>query len=242
MKPRLHSRTGSSLVLAFALVLPALAYADLPSTNLIREENAVYLEDILEKEIKLKVVKQAPVYSTLEADRWLGNLVAPGDAVLLAVSDRAWRVRARAQQGQVAGWVSPAAFEGLSEEALANLKKFCERQLIVQDLISKNQVALGMTIEEVMTSLGKPDEKSSKIDQEGRTDTLEYITYEKVPQTTTRFDALGRPFRTTVYVKVPTGRVSINFANEVVTSIEETEGAPDFGGGVKIVPPPIILF
>ena len=171
----------------------------------------------------------------------MGNLVPGHTATLLAISDKAYRVRARARQGQVAGWVSPKCLQGIDEKMVKNLKKLAERELLVQDLISKKQIAMGMTVGEVERSLGRPDNRSSKVTKEGRKDKVEYITYERVAQTVTRPDQFGRLFQSTVYVKVPVGKLTIEFEDELVSSIEEAEG-DNVAGPITVVPPPIVLF
>jgi hypothetical protein len=218
--------------------------AQLSNSRLVQEPGAVYLEDLLDAPLKVKITTPAAVYSNLSADRWLGNLVAGREAELLAISDKAYRVRARATQGQVAGWVSKSAVEGVDAEMEKKLIRFYDRQVLVQDLIANRQVAMGMTVAEVEASLGKPDTRSSKVDQQGRKDTLGYITYERVPQTSVTYDRFGRPFQSITYIKVPTGKLSLNFENDLVSSIEESEGV-EFsggGGGIRIVPPPIVIF
>lgn len=228
-------------VLLFAALSPDLAKAQLEKSNLPQEEGGVYLEDLLDKPIQLKVVKPSPVYSSLKGDRWLGNLVPGHTATLLAISDRAYRVRAQARQGQVAGWVSPQALQGIDDKMVKNLKKLAERELLVRDLISKKQIAMGMTMGEVEQALGRPDNRSSKVSKEGRSDKLEYITYERVAQTVTGPDRFGRLVQSTVYVKVPVGKLTIAFEDELVSSIEEAEG-DNVAGPIKVVPPPIVLF
>ncbi|MCF6311017.1 MAG: hypothetical protein L3J39_01060 [Verrucomicrobiales bacterium] len=242
-----HFKKGKRSVLLMVLIsCGVFAFAErgaaqLGKSNLIQEEGAVYLEDLLDKPIKLKVVKASPVYGSLKGKRWLGNLVPGGPATLLAVSDKAYRIRARARQGQVAGWVNRKAVEGIDDELVEKLKKLYERELLVQDLIANKQIAMGMTIGEVARALGRPDNRTSKVTKEGRTDKVEYITYERVPQTVTAPDRFGRLFQSTVYVKVPVGKLTIEFEGEVVSSIEESEGS-DVEGPIKIVPPPIFLY
>lgn len=231
----------AACALFFAPLSPDLGLAQLEKSDLPQEEGGIYLEGLLDKPIQLQVTKPAPVYSTLKGDRWLGNLVPGHPATLLAVSDRAYRVRARARQGQVAGWVSPKALKGIDAKMVKNLKKLAERELLVRDLIEKKQIAMGMTMDEVEQALGRPDNRSSKVDKEGRSDKLEYITYERVPQTVTRPDRFGRLYRSTVYVKVPVGKLTIAFEDELVSSIEEAEG-DNVPGPIKVVPPPIVLF
>lgn len=217
---------------------------DRQGTRLNREEGAVYLEGLVKKEVPIRINAATAAYSTLKADRWLGNLLPNQEATLLAISEKAYRVRARARQGQVAGWISKAAVDGVTPEMAENLTKLHERQLLVNDLIANRQVALGMTSEEVGLSLGAPDKRNSKVNKEGRTDSFEYITFERVPQTSTSIDQFGRPFNSTVWLEVETGRVTIDFEKGVATSIEESEGADKVAAGanVRIVPPPIFLF
>lgn len=214
---------------------------DRSQSNLVKEDGAIYLEEMLEKEVPVRIALAAPAYSTLQADRFLGNMLPNQNGVLLAVSDKAYRVRGKAKQGQIAGWITKSAVQGLDPEFETNLRKCYERYLIVKDLIEKNQVALGMTVDEVIASIGPPDKRGSKVTQEGRTDSLEYISYERVPQTVTTRDALGRLVPVTQYVEVESGRVVIDFIDNTVTSIEESEGV-DFGKGGVIVPPPVLFY
>ncbi|MDF1825133.1 MAG: hypothetical protein P1U68_10855 [Verrucomicrobiales bacterium] len=216
---------------------------DRTSSRLNQEEGAIYLEGMVEDPVAIRVSKTVAAYSNLSGDRWLGNISANQNGVLLAVSDKAYRIRARAKQGQIAGWVSKASVEGLPPEFEENLRLFHERYEIVKDLIDNHQVALGMTVGEVTASIGPPDKRSSRVSQEGRTDTLEYISYERVPQSTISYDSFGQPFTTTQYVEVASGRVQIEFINDTVTAIEESEGI-DFGqaGGFHTVPLPVFLF
>ncbi|MCB1230593.1 MAG: hypothetical protein KDN19_10020 [Verrucomicrobiae bacterium] len=216
--------------------------ADRKESSLIREDGAVYLEGLVNKEVKARVTAPAPIYTTLTADRWLGNLFADQEVTVLAISEKAYRVRGRAKQGQVAGWVGKAMVEGLSEEFEGNLTKLHERQLLVDDLIENEQVALGMTQEEVTESLGEPSKQAAKIDQSGHTATFEYITYDRIPQQTTARDAFGRLVQTVTYVEVETGKVTIEFEKGVVKSIAESEGVDRQSGVVRVVPPPILLF
>lgn len=244
MKYSVSGRLSALLAVSawlFVFCCPQVSEAQLGKSNLIQEEGAVYLEELLDKPIQLKVVKASPVYSSLQGKRWLGNLVPGGPATLLAISDKAYRIRARAQQGQVAGWVNRKAVDGIDDNLVKNLKKLYERELLVRDLVEKNQIAMGMTMGEVERSLGQPDNRTSKVDKGGRKDKVEYITYERVPQTVASSDRFGRLVQSTVYVKVPVGKLTIEFDDELVSSIEESEG-DNVSGPIRVVPPPIVLF
>ena len=189
----------------------------------------------------MRVMKEVPIYATAERKRSVGTLKAPRYVDVLAMNDQGYRIRAMAMHGQVAGWVLSRDLTSEDKDFPKKLRKMYERQKIVQELIDNGQVALGMTIDEVIASMGKPDRKSSKLDKQGRHDVFEYVTYEKVPQYRYVRDAYGRTIRQTYYIKVETGKVSISFKDENVESIEEKEGEPQLGD-LKIVPIPIEIF
>jgi hypothetical protein len=224
-----------------ALLCLSFAIAVTATGQLSQEPGTFSVEDVVPASIQLKVAHEAPIYYQKSMDRVLGSM-APGTLVrLVAMSDKGqFRVRGRARHGDVAGWMSAADVISKDPNLAANLKKTWERYDQVAALIEAKQVALGMTLEEVHASLGKPDKKSSKVTLDGRSDKLEYVTYELVPQVTTRFDPFGIPFNETVYVKVPTGRLSVTFKDQVASEIEEVEGNPLGAGGVRLVPGPIL--
>jgi len=214
---------------------------DRSKSELLGEEGAIYLEGLVPKEVIVQVTAAVPAYGTLQGDRWLGNLIPDQRAVLLAVSDRAYRVRAKAKQGQVAGWVAKSAVAGLPPEFEAKLEAYHARFEAVRELIENHQIALGMTLAEVVQSVGPPDKRSSKVTAAGRTDSLEFISYERVPQNGIGYDSFGRPYTTTQYIEVESGRVTVDFNDDLVTSIAESEGI-DLPAGPVVVPPPVFLY
>lgn len=212
------------------------------SSKLADEPGTITVEGLLPKPVVVKVPNEATIYYHSDFQRPLGSM-APGTIVtLVALGDTAYRVRGRARHGDVAGWLKPTDVIHPDPDLHANLKKVYDRQIQVQALIAKNEVALGMTQEEVRESLGKPTRTTSKLTPFGREDTVEYAVFERVPQTVTGRDALGRLVQTIVYVKVETGTLSIHFKDNIVDTIEEKKGHPLGGGGIKIVVPPIILW
>ncbi|HUF63390.1 MAG TPA: hypothetical protein VMN36_15045 [Verrucomicrobiales bacterium] len=225
----------------FVAVFSVLTAGWAAGTRLHREEGAIYLEDFLSDPVELRILQTVNAFYTLEGKRYLGTM-KPGQVVeVLAISDRAYRVRGVAQQGQVAGWVGPKFLEPVEDEFLDNLRKAAERKKIVDELIAAKEVALGMTIDEVEQSLGKPTRKSSRIDAEGRSDTYDYITYKNVPQYNYYRDGYGRVFRDVYYVKVETGKVSVEFQDGIVGAVAEMEDNQR-GGALKVVPAPVGLF
>jgi hypothetical protein len=159
------------------------------------------------------------------------------------VSEKAYRVRGLAKQGQVAGWVSKAAIKGLPEEFEAKLREYHARYQIVSELIENHQVALGMSVAEVTASIGPPDKRSSTVNADGRTDSLEYISYQRVPQTVMTYDSFGERVPVTQYIEVESGRVQVSFLNDTANSISESEGLNFANSRTSvIVPPPVFLF
>ncbi len=239
---------------AFCLVLLALCIHQTASAQSVTssprnrsslqtvEPNTFALEGLTPKPIVLKVQIEAPVYPTSKFQGALGSF-APGTPVtLLAMSDTAYRVRGRARHGDVAGWVHLTDVQSSDPNLYANLKKLYERTRQVDELIQHKQVALGMTSQEVLASMGKPSRKSSKITAAGKEESLEYSIYEQVPQTSTGVNAFGQIVQTVVYVRVEVGTLSLSFKDNVVSEIAEVKGNPLRGGGVMTVPPPVTGF
>ena len=239
-----HKRRWLGLFVVLWLGTSTILSAGLPSrrSNLSREPGAIYFEDFLDKPVKMRVLKQVPIYATAERRRALGTMKKGLDVQVVAMNEKQFRVRGRALHGDVAGWMLASELGSPDKNLVKNLRKMYERQLVVQELVAKNQVALGMTLDEVTQSMGKPSRKTTKLDKGGRSDVYEYATFERVPQTRFVPDRFGRIFRKTVWVKVETGTVSISFKDEVVQSIENKEGEPRGGRDVKIVPVPIELY
>lgn len=205
------------------------------------EPGTFSVEGMTPKPILVKVQLEAPVYPTNKFQGALGSF-APGTLVtLIAMSDTAYRVRGRARHGDVAGWIRQTDVLSSDPNLAANLKKLYERTQKVAELIEKHQIALGMTSQEVQTSLGKPSRTSAKITAQGKEEKLEFSIYDKVPQTTTSTNAFGQLVQTVVYVRVEVGTLGVSFKGGVVSEIEETKGNPLGGGGAQIVPPPFVF-
>lgn len=231
-----------------ALVAAAATAGILSSTcpdagaQLSRERGAIYFEDYLDEKVERLATKQVPIYSTAQARSSVGQLKKGGKVEVLAMTDKLVQIRGMALHGQVKGWVHPAALTELGDEFVKNIHALEERRKIVDELVANQEIALGMKIDEVVASLGKPQRKTSKLTKEGRSDVYEYITYDRVPQYQTGRNSFGQLVRQKVYVKVETGKLSVTFKDEIVESIEETEGEPLAGADVKIVPYPIEIY
>jgi hypothetical protein len=240
----------TALLLLGSLASLTPSAAQLPPNTLTRrntskladEPGTITVEGLLPKPVVVKIPAEATIYYNADFQRPLGTM-APGTIVtLVALGDTAYRVRGRARHGDVSGWLKPTDVIHPDPNLHANLKKVYDRQIQVQDLIAKKEVALGMTQDEVGLSLGKPTRTSSKLSAQGRDDTYEYAIFERVPQTVTGRDAIGNIVQSIIYVKVETGTLSIHFKNAIVDSIEEKLGHPLGNGGIKIVVPPVFVW
>ena len=223
-----------------ALFLRAAAHAS-TSGAVIRETGGIYLEDLLQKPVRLATISEAPIYYKIDLQRYLGTLKKGQLVELQAISDTAYRVRGIAQQGQVVGWVEAKYLNPLKKEFVENLKKNEARRLAVLALIAKREVAINMTPEEVSLALGKPTKTISRVDASGREDVWEYIRYERVAQQQVGRDGFGNLVTTVVYVKVPVGKLSVTFANALVATLEQSEGSLAKDAHASVVQAPFVI-
>jgi len=235
---------------------------DAPADPIVREPGAIYLSDFGQKPLQVRTARPAPSYFDIGMTRYAGTLRYPQIVQVEAVSDNGCRVRGNAQQGGVVAWVPFADLDNLPDGLLANLKKSEERRKMVEALIAKNQVAIGMTVDEVGRSLGKPQKTTKRADKDGTEQIWEFIKYDLVPQTTygtgynqtvvTYPGSKGRPpatvvqtapgyYANTIYVKVPVGTLKVTFKDGLVESLDQTEGTLA-SGQVSVVTPPINVY
>lgn len=226
--------------IAFLLLSLTAAFAA-PSGAVIREEGAVYLEDVIPKPVKLAITADAPIFYKIDMARYLGTLQRGQLVEVQAISDKAYRVRGAARQGQVAGWVDPKFITPLKPEFIESVRQNAARKAEVDALIEKNEVAINMTPDEVSRALGKPGKKTARLDAQGRAEVWEFIRYERVPQEVTGYDRSGRLVTSITYVKVPAGKLSVSFENNLVSALEQSEGVLERDARVKLVPAPFAV-
>lgn len=236
-------KTALLLFWALLLVLPASAQAKkaTPKTGIDRDPDIVHLSDFTDEPVELLVVKEAPVYATKTGTRKLGMLQTGQKVVVEAMTERAYKVRGRAEKHGVAGWVAPWAFASDDPEFVGNLKKLYHRQIEVAALIAEKRAAVGMTEEEVALALGKPTKTTVKRTAEGTSGSWEFIDYDDVRHYRyVRDPYSGQVFRQLSHVtREEKGKTVIAFENGVVTSLEESEQRR--GGPVKIIVPPVTI-
>jgi len=252
-------------VVRFVPVAMILVFACLSNaaTPIIREPGAIYLSDFDIKPLNLKVLEPAPTYFDPAQTRYAGTLRFPQIVQMDGLDPNGLiRVRGNAQQGGVAAWVHPRFLEPLPEKFSENLRKSETRRTEVEALISKNEVAIGMTINEVGRSLGKPQKKTSRADKSGTQEIWEFIKYQLIPQTTyapannqtiINFQKTTNSpggilvqnnqglAATTIYVKVPVGTLTVTFKDNIVEALDQSEGTTT-GGQVSVVIPPLNVY
>ncbi len=235
-------KLGMPLLIALVLILPISAQtARVERRSLLDSDpEVVYLERTLNGPIDLKVIKKAPVYSDRKGARRLGYLKEGQTVRLEAITDKIYRVRSQGVRDGIAGWVAPWAFSSTDPEFVAHLKQLYERQIQVAAMIAAKEVAVGMTLDEVMLARGKPTKTSVRKTEKGESGQWEYIDYEEVKNYVTRVDPVsGAVYRQLVSVtQVEKGRTSVEFVDNVITAIEESENRR--GGNVRIIVPPVM--
>ena len=220
----------------FLLTLGAVA-----QPSVFREPGAAYLADLFNKPLRLKVLKPAPIYFDAPMTRTLGVLPQGQLVEVQAILDDQLRVVGKARQGQVSGWLPASFLEPLDKDFQNKVKLAAARKVQIDALIERNEVAMGMTADEVTRSLGKPPKTKQRQDTSGVSEVWDYIRYERVPQQSTGYDNTGRLVTATVYVKVPNGRLSVSFKDGLVDAVEQSEGTLQAGNKVTIVAPPIVI-
>jgi hypothetical protein len=208
---------------------------------IIREPGAIYLSDFDAPPMRLKVLGPAPAYFDFNGARYVGALRVPQSVEVQAISDRAYRVKGIAQQGQILGWVDPKYLEPIPAEVLATLRKSEERRQTVEALIAKNEVAIGMTPAEVSRSIGKPQKTTRRSSKDSAEQVWEYVKYATIPQQTNVVGPNGAVTIATTYVQTPVGRLTVKFKDNVVESLDQSEGTILTGNTTTIIAPPIVV-
>ena len=205
------------------LFLSALSLFALPDEP---EEGVVYVEEFAPDGIKLKVEKAGLVYATNKGGRTRGNLKIGIEAELVSFTEKAYFVRGKRDNGiGVSGWVSPAAFSSKDPKFVEKLKKVHARQLVVRELIKNEEVAIGMTQEEVSQVHRRPTKTTVKRTAEGQVTVWEFVEYETI----SHFNNVVDPYTGQAYRQLShttneeKSKIVIEFDDGYVSSIEISE-------------------
>jgi len=233
----------TSIVLAMALGVSAQGQVFKKTEHkslLDSDPDVVYMDQTLTQPLELTVEKEAPVFSDKDGKVRLGYLKTEQKVKLEAMTGKVYKVRGQGTRDGIAGWVGPWAFSSKDPQFVEHLKKLYDRQLEVRKLIAARELAVGMTLDEVGQSRGKPTKTQIRKTGGGQSGRWEYIEYQEVPNYQTyREPSTGQMVRRLVSVtQVEKGKTAVEFENGVVTAIEESEDHK--GGNVRIIVPPVV--
>ena len=208
------------------------------------DPEVVYTHEFTDEKIELLVVESGPVYSSKKGKfggTWLGQLVKDSKVELVGFNESAYQIRGTSNRGGVSGWVSPKILGSKDKDFIENFKKVYERQIQVRELISTGEVAIGMTMDEVGQALGRPTKTKVRQTAKGRSGQWEFIEFDEISHYQTVIDPLtGRPYRRFTHVtREETSKLVIEFENDLVTALEESENRD--AGQVRIVVPPVVF-
>ncbi len=205
------------------------------------DPDVVYMDQVLKQPLELMVDKEAPVYSDKDGRVRLGFLKTAQKVKLEAMTAKVYKVRGQGTRDGIAGWVGPWAFSSNDPQFVEHLKKLYDRQIEVRKLLAAHDLAVGMTLEEVEQSRGKPTKTQIRKTSGGQSGRWEYIDFQQVPNYQTfRDPRSGQLVQQVVsYTQVEKGKTSVEFENGVVSAIEESESHK--GGSVRIIVPPIVF-
>jgi len=220
-----------------------LSMKSIAKPTLNTDPEVVYMEDYANKPITFIATETIAVYSSKKGkkSRKLGSFHAGTRLTLLAITEHAYRVSGPGKYGKLNGWVNPNKLASKDPKFIEHLKLLYKRQMIIKSLIANKEVAIGMSIDEVRQSLGKPTTKESRITKEGRTGKWEYIEYEEHKYYRYVTDPrTGQVYRQLSHVtKEEKSKITVEFVNNIVTAISNKEdNGPD---KIRIITPPVIL-
>lgn len=231
----------AATLIAITISLASSVSAAPKKSLLNNDPDVIYLNEHINRTIHLLVVKPATIYATKKGGRRLGAFKANTKVELLAMTDKAYRVKGKASHAGVTGWVSPKLLASKDKNFISNLKKLYERQMIVKELIANKDVAIGMTLDEVRQSIGEPTETEVKQTREGTSGKWDYvITEEHKHYNLVRDPLTGRVYRQLSHITTEEkARTTLEFKDDVITSV--TRKKNNGPGKVRIVPAPIIF-
>ncbi len=230
------------VLILVSLTASTALYAAHPKPSRLDNDPAViYLNQHIDHPIYLLVAQPLKVYSSRKGGRRLGIIPANTKVELLAITDKAFRIKGKAFHGNVIGWVNPKLLASKDKNFIANLKKFYHRQIAINALIAQHDIAIGMTLEEVTQSLGEPTETESKQTRQGKTGKWHYVISEEQKHYRTLIDRhTGQIYRQLSHVTIEEKqRTTIEFTNNIVTAISRKKN--NGPGKIRIIPAPIIF-
>jgi hypothetical protein len=218
-------------VAALAVLLALLVAATVRAAD-VRDDNLVHLGEAHQPTLRLKVLHRTTISVSRDGVGVLGNLAEGQTVEVSELGENQYFVSAQVATGAVQGWVNAQALEAPPAELLAELRSRHEDADGHRRLISRHEVAVGMTRAEVRASLGKPDRTYRLRTRQGDQELWSYIIYQYVPYYSRKVDDTGVMRELVSYRREPSGRKSITFQGDQVADINDSQGE-------KASPPPI---
>jgi hypothetical protein len=216
----------------FALFVAATAHA-----ADVRDDDVIHLGEAHQPTLRLKVLHRTTISVSRDGVGVLGNL-AEGQAVeVIDLGENQHYVSARVATGSVQGWVDARALEAPPAELLAELQTRHEAAEAHRRLISRHEVAVGMTRAEVRESLGKPDRTYRLRTRQGDQELWSYIIYQYVPYYSRKLDDTGVMRELVSYRREPFGHKSITFQGDQVADINDGQGEKSSPSPIAVLPP-----
>jgi hypothetical protein len=203
----------------------------------IRYPEVLYLDEPGQPPLKLKTLERTPITFSRDARSTMAYLAKGRTVTVVGFGDAMHYVSTQIATGPARGWVDAAALETPPQELLEKLKKRRDRLLAHREVIARHEVASGMTPDEVLASLGKPERKVRVRSAEGEEEQWLYVTYQYLPQYTQYFDDKGQARQLVYYKRVPSSHKVITFRGGEVAEAADDETRQPAPPGVIVLPP-----
>ena len=229
--------------ITLSMLMPLTAAPAIKKSGLDNDPDVVYLKYYTSIPIKFLTIKDTALYASKKgkSSRKLGTFSSGTSVQLLAMNENAYRISGKGKYGLLKGWVSPKNLASLDPKFVENLQKLYERQMRVTALIKNKQVAIGMSLSEVIQALGEPTKKQDRVTKDGRSGKYEFIQFEEQKHYRYLTDRhTGQIFKQLSHITTEEkSNITVEFANNVVTAITaEEDNGP---GKINIIVPPIIF-
>ena len=181
----------------------------------------LYFPGNYEQMPSVKLEKLTPLFTEKDLRSFIRNLPAGSSVRVLGWHAQGWLIETSESSNRAEGWVTSNVIRSISESQLQLYREKKERLKSVQGAIQEKTIIPGMTEEEVLKALGKPKERSFRIDEKGKKMVWIYLRYEEVPEIRSGRDLYGRITQVTTFVRVSRGEKKVEFMEGKVVAYEE---------------------
>lgn len=234
------------------LYLTSISYLLLTSVTIAQNDNksgldndpeVIYLSEYTSVPISFLTIDDTAIYASKKgtSSRKIGTFAAGTSVQLLAMDKNAYRISGKGKYGLLNGWVSPKSLASTDPKFVENLNQLYDRQMKVNALIENKQVAIGMSLSEVILSLGEATKKEERVTKDGKSGKYEFIQFEEQKH----YRYVTDPRTGSIYKQLShitteeKANITVEFENNLVVAITSKE---DKGPGkINIIVPPIVF-